>query len=91
LIFPEGGRSEDGKLQELKEGAAYLAIKAQVPILPLALIGTREVLAMNSNTFHRGPVRLRIGDPIPTAGLTVRDRAKVTDEIREQIERMIGG
>jgi 1-acyl-sn-glycerol-3-phosphate acyltransferase len=89
LIFPEGGRSEDGKLQEFKEGAAYLAIKAQVPVLPLALIGTREVLAMHSNTFHRGHVRLRVGTPIPTAGLTIRDRGAVTAAMREQIEQML--
>lgn len=89
LIFPEGGRSESGELQEFKDGAAYLAIKAQVPIVPLALIGTRPVLPMHSMVFHRGPVQLRIGKPIPTAGLTLKDRQAVTQGMREQIEGML--
>ena len=89
LVFPEGGRSESGALQEFKDGAAYLAIKAQVPVVPMALIGTREVLPMNSQVFHRGPVLLRIGEPIPTAGLTIRDRETITRAIRTQIEEML--
>src|SRR5579884_2197220 len=48
LIFPEGGRSLDGVLQPFKEGAAYIAIKAGVPMIPIALEGTREVLPMHS-------------------------------------------
>jgi len=90
LIFPEGGRSEDGVLQPFKEGGAYIAIKAQVPLLPIVLIGTREVLAMGSPVFHPfRRVTLRIGDPIPTDGLTTRDRGQVTDAVREQIVAML--
>src|SRR5882672_9708763 len=80
LIFPEGGRSDDGQLQPFKEGGAYIAIKAQVPLVPLALIGTREVLAMHSAVFHPWRrVVLRIGEPIPTGGLTLRDRHELTE------------
>lgn len=85
LIFPEGGRSEDGNLQEFKDGAAYIAIKAGVPLVPLALIGTRKVMAVGSATIHRGKVRVRIGDPIPTGGLTLRDRQPLTDAVRNQV------
>ena len=88
LIFPEGGRSESGQLQEFKEGAAYLAIKAQVPIVPMALLGTREVLAMHSKEFHPGRVILRVGQPIVTAGLTIRDRERITSEMRAQTLEM---
>lgn len=92
LIFPEGGRSETGLLQPFKEGAAYIAIKAQAPLVPLALIGTRDVLAMGSSVFHPGQrVRLRIGDPIPTTGLILRDRGSVTEACREQIADMLQG
>ena len=90
LIFPEGGRSDDGELQEFKDGGAYIAIKAQVPLVPVALIGTREVLAMHSATFH--PFRrviLRIGDPIPTAGRSLRDRQELTEAVRRQIVEML--
>ena len=89
LIFPEGGRSHDGALRPFKDGAAYLAIKAGVPLVPISVSGTREVLAMHSAALHRGAVRLRIGDPIPTTGLTTRDRQAVTESAREQVARML--
>jgi 1-acyl-sn-glycerol-3-phosphate acyltransferase len=83
LIFPEGGRSNDGVTQPFKDGAAYIAIKAGVPVVPLAICGTREVLAMHSATFHRGAVTLRIGEPIPTDGLTLHDRKAITETARQ--------
>lgn len=89
LIFPEGGRSITGILQEFKEGAAYIAIKAGVPVVPVALVGTRRILPMGSATFHGGPVTVRISDPIPTAGLTLRDRGELTAAIRERIVAML--
>jgi len=91
LIFPEGGRSEDGNLQPFKEGAAYIAIKAQVPLVPIALIGTREVLPMHGKVFRSGKVRLRIGDPIPTRGMILKDRERLTNEARERIVAMLEG
>ncbi len=89
LIFPEGGRAHDGVLQPFKDGAAYIAIKAQVPVVPLTIHGTREILAMHSATFHRGRVTLRIGDPIPTAGLTLHDRKSVTETARREVVAML--
>jgi 1-acyl-sn-glycerol-3-phosphate acyltransferase len=89
LIFPEGGRSADGVLQPFKDGAAYIAIKAGVPVVPLAISGTREILAMHSATFHRGSVTLRIGDPIPTTGMTLHDRKSLTESARQGIVAML--
>ena len=91
LIFPEGGRTMDGELHEFKDGAAYLAIKAQAPLVPLALLGTREILPMGSATIRHGRVRLVIGDPIRTAGLTLHDRRRLTEAAREQVAGMLGG
>src|SRR5580698_529475 len=91
LIFPEGGRAHDGVLQPFKDGASYIAIKAGVPIVPLAISGTREILAMHSATFHRGKVTLRIGDPIPTNGLTLHDRKPLTDSARREVVGLLGG
>ena len=88
LIFPEGGRSMDGELQPFKEGAAYIAIKAGVPIVPVTLIGTRAILAMGSATFRRGAVTLRIGDPIATKSLKLHDRGTLTECTRKQIAAM---
>ena len=89
LIFPEGGRAADGVLQPFKDGAAYIAIKAGVPVVPLAISGTHEILAMHSATFHRGNVTLRIGDPIPTAGLTLHDRKSITETAREKVVSLL--
>lgn len=91
LIFPEGGRSRDGTLREFKDGAAYIAIKAQVPLVPLALSGTRELLPFGSGTFHAGPVRLRIGEPIPTEGMALPGRRALTETAREKIVEMLEG
>jgi 1-acyl-sn-glycerol-3-phosphate acyltransferase len=89
LIFPEGGRSENGELQPFKEGAAYIAIKAGVAVVPVVLTGTREVMAMGSATLRRGHVRLRIGDPIPTEGLSLRDREALIEAARVKIVEML--
>jgi 1-acyl-sn-glycerol-3-phosphate acyltransferase len=90
LVFPEGGRSHDGKLQDFKEGAAYMAIKAGVPLVPIALKGTREVLPFNSGMVRSGSVTMRIGPPLPTEGLKLHDRDHVTQELRDRIVELLG-
>lgn len=89
LIFPEGGRSRDGVLRPFKEGAAYIAIKAGVPAVPIALIGTRRILPMGSGVVRSGHVTLRIGDPIPASGLKLPQRGALTERIRDQIVAML--
>jgi 1-acyl-sn-glycerol-3-phosphate acyltransferase len=90
LVFPEGGRSESGVLQEFKDGAAFLAIRAQIPVVPMAMIGLRNILKMHTLTFHRGSVTLRIGEPISTAGMTTHQRAQLTAELRQKIVELLG-
>jgi 1-acyl-sn-glycerol-3-phosphate acyltransferase len=90
LVFPEGGRSDDGLLQEFKEGAAYIAIKAGAPIVPIAIAGTREILPMGSITLRGGEARLRIGEPIPTAGMKLSEREPLTTLVRERIVELLG-
>jgi 1-acyl-sn-glycerol-3-phosphate acyltransferase len=89
LVFPEGGRTHDGELREFKEGAAYMAIKAGAPVVPVALKGTRAVLPYGSGHIRRGAVQLRVGEPIATAGLKLHDRARITEEIRSQIVALL--
>jgi len=89
LVFPEGGRSESGVLREFKDGAAFLAIRAQIPVVPMAMIGLRDILRMHTLTFHRGPVTLRIGEPISTEGMTTHQRAELTAQMREKIVEML--
>jgi 1-acyl-sn-glycerol-3-phosphate acyltransferase len=85
LIFPEGGRSRAGEMRPFMEGAAYIAIRAGVPLVPVGLKGTREVLPYGSGNIRGGPVMLRIGDPIPTDHATLRDRVKLTELLRDRI------
>jgi 1-acyl-sn-glycerol-3-phosphate acyltransferase len=89
LVFPEGGRSRTGELQPFEEGAAYLAIKAQAPLVPIALIGTREVLPMGGAKFTAGTVKLKIGEPIITEGMTIKDRGDLNNCARERIVEML--
>lgn len=91
LIFPEGGRTRDGALQDFKDGASYIAIKAGVPVVPVALIGTREVLPMGSLNIRPGYVTMRVGTPIPTEGLSLKDRGALTDRVRQEVVRLLQG
>ncbi|MCS7026011.1 MAG: 1-acyl-sn-glycerol-3-phosphate acyltransferase [Bryobacteraceae bacterium] len=87
LLFPEGGRTE-GELRPFKEGAAMLAIAAGKQIVPVMLKGTREVMPMGSLLMTPGLVEVRIGDPIPTEGLSPRDRGILTERVRNAIAAM---
>jgi len=83
VVFPEGGRCTDGCLQPFLGGIFYAAIKAQVPIVPVALIGTFEALPMNSYVIRPTPFRLVIGEPIPTTGLHARDMEALSARVRQ--------
>jgi 1-acyl-sn-glycerol-3-phosphate acyltransferase len=92
LIFPEGGRSKPEQgLREFKEGAVYIAIKAGVPVVPVALVGLRDLLPMGSAHIRSGKVALRIGDPIPTAGLPVSAHEALTRRLHGEVARMLEG
>ena len=82
LIFPEGGRSHDGQLRSFKEGGAYIAIRAGVPVVPLAMIGTQKVLPYGAGIVQSGQVTLRILKPIDTHQLALKDRGALTDKLR---------
>lgn len=88
FIFPEGGRSQDGTLQDFLNGPAFMAVRAQVPLIPMALIGTRELLPMDTMTFYPVPVLLVVGEPISTEGRSARDVDTLTAQLRERISAM---
>ena len=85
VIFPEGGRTEDGQLRPMVAGAAWMAIKAQVPLVPLTLIGTYELLPIHVYALRPRPLKLVVGEPISTAGLTTRDAERLTAQMRDVI------
>jgi 1-acyl-sn-glycerol-3-phosphate acyltransferase len=85
LIFPEGGRAFNGQLQPMLAGAAYIAIKAQVPLVPLTLIGTYELLPIHVYALQPRPLKLIVGEPISTEGLTGKDAEALTDRLMQVI------
>lgn len=87
VIFPEGGRTETGELQPMVAGAAWMALKAQVPLVPLTLIGTYELLPIHVYALNPRPLRLVIGEPIATTGLTTKDAERLTEQLRAEIHR----
>ena len=88
FVFPEGGRTTDGELRPFLSGAAYLAIRAQVPLVPMALSGVYELLPIHTRHFYPGELTLTIGEPIQTAGMTVRQTDKLTVQLRTAIESL---
>lgn len=91
VIFPEGTRSPDGALHGFKKGAFVLAIRAGVPVVPAAILGTRAVMPKDSWRIRSGTVRVRIGEPIPVEGLTHGDRNELAATAREAVAALRGG
>jgi 1-acyl-sn-glycerol-3-phosphate acyltransferase len=88
MVFPEGGRSATGQLKPFMGGAFFVAIRAQVPVVPMAIVGTYELLPINSFHILTGEVVLAIGKPISTTGLRVRDMEKVSAQVRQAIAEL---
>jgi 1-acyl-sn-glycerol-3-phosphate acyltransferase len=81
VIFPEGGRAEHGQMTPFQSGAAFMAIKAQVPLVPLALIGTYEMLPIHTYHLTPKPLKIVVGEPLSTAGMTTRDADALTQRL----------
>ncbi len=89
FVFPEGGRTSDGALRPFLSGAAFLAIRAQVPLVPIALSGVYALLPIHTRHFYPGQLTLRIGPPIETKGMTLRQTDELTARLRTAIETML--
>ena len=85
VIFPEGGRAFNGELQPMLAGAAWMAIKAQVPLVPMTLVGTYELLPIHVYALKPRPVKLIVGEPISTVGMTTKDAEALTERLRAVI------
>jgi 1-acyl-sn-glycerol-3-phosphate acyltransferase len=88
VIFPEGGRAADGHITPFMSGAFYASIKAQVPVVPMAIVGTFEALPMN--TYHIRPreLLLVVGNPISPEMYTVRELESLAAKAQREIEGM---
>ncbi len=85
LVFGEGTRSRDGKLLPFKKGPFVMAIKANVPVVPVALRGTEVLQAKGSFWIRPGTAHVRFLPPVSTDGLTFADRAVLRDTVRQRI------
>jgi 1-acyl-sn-glycerol-3-phosphate acyltransferase len=86
VIFPEGGRTADGRIQPFLPGAFFLAIKSQVDIVPIALHGMYELLPMDTYHIKPRPLEMRVGQPISTAGLKMNDLEQLSARVQKEIE-----
>lgn len=88
FVFPEGGRTPDGTIKPFLSGAFYVAIRAGVPIVPMAIVGTYETLPMNSYVIRPHPIRLIVGKPISTEGMNPREMNVLAAQVQNQIEEL---
>lgn len=89
LIFPEGTRSRTGQLLPFKKGGFLMAIQAQVPVVPVAISGGRESMRKGSAFVRPVRVSVRLGQAIPTAGMTVDQRDALIERVRDEIARLL--
>ncbi|MCW2496508.1 lysophospholipid acyltransferase family protein [Jatrophihabitans sp.] len=92
-IFPEGTRSPDGRLYKFRTGVARLAIRSGAPVVPVGLIGTRDVLPPDGKRWHRAPVQVHFGAPLYFGDRAAEERSarvlrEITDTIRVAIQAL---
>lgn len=87
MTFPEGTRSRDGRIQPFKKGVFHLALKSGVPIVPISLIGTGEIMPKNSFRVNPGTITMVIGKPMSTTGYSVENMEELMDKVREVVIR----
>lgn len=89
LIFPEGTRSRTDELLSFKKGGFIMAIKAQAPIVPVAIQGGRAAMRRGSRIIRPATIRVRVGEPIETAGLDLKDRDRLIERVKQRIVEML--
>jgi 1-acyl-sn-glycerol-3-phosphate acyltransferase len=85
LVYPEGRISPDGTIGEFKDGAFIIAVANQVPVLPVAIHGTRRIWPPGRRAIRSGQVRVTVGRPLPTSHLTGHDSARLGGQARDAI------
>ena len=87
VIFPEGSRSPDGSIQPFKKGGFTLAIKSKVPIVPVAISGSRAIMPKDKLTATSGEIRILVAHPIETENSALKDRELLMKKVRETISK----
>lgn len=87
VIFPEGSRSPDGSIQPFKKGGFTLAMKSKVPIIPISIAGSREIMPKERLTASAGEIRIKVGEPIETEPYSLKDRMLIMEKVSETITK----
>jgi 1-acyl-sn-glycerol-3-phosphate acyltransferase len=85
LVYPEGTRSPDGRMQRFKKGSFVMAIEAGVPIVPVACAGAHRIMKKNSLVIHPGKVIVRFGKPLDVSGYTVEQRNALAQLVHDAV------
>ena len=89
LVFPEGTRSPTNEMLPFKKGVFVMAIKAQAPVVPIAIKGGRDAMRRGSRVIQPVTISIRVGEPVETAGLGVKDRDAVIATVRGRIAQLL--
>jgi 1-acyl-sn-glycerol-3-phosphate acyltransferase len=85
VIFPEGSRSPDGSIQPFKKGGFTLAIKSGVPVVPITITGSRDIMPRDRLTVTSGEIQIQMGHPIETQDYSLKDRKSLMEKVRKAI------
>jgi 1-acyl-sn-glycerol-3-phosphate acyltransferase len=85
LVYPEGTRSPDGRMQRFKKGSFVMAIEAGVPVVPVACAGAHRIMKKNSLVIHPGKVTVRFGKPLDVSGYTVEQRTALAQKVHDAV------
>ncbi len=91
MIFPEGTRSKDGRLLPYKKGGFVMAVDAQVPIVPLVIEGTYDIMPKGRLLIRPRPVIVTICEKIDTRGYSRKTKEKVMDQVRQAMQEIQSG
>ena len=91
IVFPEGTRSADGEVLHFKRGLFLLAIEAGLPVVPVAVSGSRHVMPKGRLMTCPGDVELVVHEPLPTAGLGRADAGRLAEQAREIVRATVTG
>jgi len=85
LVFPEGTRSRDGRVQNFKRGVFMMALEAGAPIVPISISDSRKIMRKGNSAIHPGTVRITVHAPVATQGCTAEDQPRIINEVRRAI------
>jgi 1-acyl-sn-glycerol-3-phosphate acyltransferase len=88
-VFPEGTRSQSDEMLPFKKGAFIMAIKAQAPVVPVAIRGGRAAMQRGSHLIRPVTLTIRVGEPVETVGLDVKDRDALIATVRQRIAALL--